>query len=177
MPKLLRDCENAEGIAVHVRNSDVVGDHRAVIGNREPAHVHRPRNLLARGPGRSAIGGGGETYVQLARALGAAGIGIVVVNNREVRVGARAGWIDADPGDEVIDGAGGWVDRNTGYRAPDFAVGRSAHHDVVLGTAGAKAAIGPDHKDLAGAVNGGGRQVGIAQSGSVEMAIDVGYQL
>src|SRR6266567_6351244 len=75
--------KNSKRTPVHVRDANVVSDHRTVVGVREPAHLHRTGDFYSGGPGCAAIQRGGEAHVQLAGAGGATLVGIVVVNDRD----------------------------------------------------------------------------------------------
>lgn len=68
----------------------------------------------------------------------------------------RAG-IDADPGDEVVDGAGNRINRNASDFRPVCAVGGSAEDQVIGGAVGAEAAVFPYNIDVACAIDGSRR--------------------
>ncbi len=169
--------KNSKRTPVHVRDANVVSDHRTVVGVREPAHLHRTGDFYSGGPGCAAIQRGGEAHVQLAGAGGATLVGIVVVNDRDVRISTGSRGIDSDAGDEVIERAAGGVDGNATDGAPGRSIGGGAHDDVVGSASGAEAAIGPHDENFAGSINAGRRQVGIAQSGRNEVALDAGDSL
>ena len=168
----LRDGEHTERIAVHVRHADVVGDHRAIVGNGQPSELHGSRNLRAGGPGRAAVGGRCEADIQLASAGCAIGVGIVVVDDGDVGMSAGGGEVRADAGDEVVHFAGDGVYGNAADFAPGGAVGGRAHDDVVGTATGPEAAVRPHDVDFSSAVNAGGRQVWIAQSVWAKVAGD-----
>src|ERR1022692_2517892 len=65
----LRRREHAEGIAVHIRNANVVGYHRSVVRDRQPRQFHGTGYFYSRRPGCAPIGRGHETHFQLAGVL------------------------------------------------------------------------------------------------------------
>src|SRR5208282_9975 len=94
-----------------------------------------------------------------------------------VSAAARCCRIDADSGQEVINGAGGRINGNPRHRAPALAIGGGTYHDVVRSAARAEATIRPHHKYLACAVDAGGRQIGISYPAGIQVAVDAGDRL
>ncbi len=166
------DRENSERIAVHIRHADVIGDHRAIVGDRQRADFHRSGNLRTGGPGCSAVHRSGESDVKLTRACRAICGRIVVVDDRQMRVRAGSRRIDADAGDEMIDRARRRINGDARNRSPCLAISGGAHHDVVFFAACTEAAIRPDHIDVSRAIDSCGRQIRVAQSCSDEVAAE-----
>lgn len=91
-----------------------------------------------------------------------------------MRADAGGGLVDVDSGNEMIDGAGFGILRNARRARPVHAVGRGAQHDVVLGTAGAKPAVLPNHIDFAAPVHRRGRQRTASQIARLAVVGDAG---
>lgn len=150
----------------------MVGDHRSVVG--KPACLHWSGKSYSAGPGGAAVDGGSEAHVQLASAGGAFGGRIVVVNDGAMRVGAGSRGVDADAGKEMIHWARSGVDGDPSDGTPSFAVGGTAHNDVVGSAARAEAAIRPHDENFAGAVDARRWQVGIAPTSASQVTVDAG---
>src|SRR5204863_9072382 len=101
------------------------------------------------GPGCSAVERLDEADEEAAGDGGAARDRVVVVEEPQVGGVAAGAGLDADPGQEVIDGAGRPIDGDADHRGPGLPVHRGAHHDVVAGAPRAEPAIVPHRVHLA----------------------------
>src|SRR5581483_5856602 len=116
--------ENAVWIAVRIRDTDVIGNHGPVVRDGKPADTHGAAELGSGRPGCTAVGGRGESDIQLTRGDGAIRVRVIVVDDGDMGAGTGSRGVGADAGKEVIDGAGSSVDRDAGYGAPCSAIRR-----------------------------------------------------
>src|SRR5207302_4902193 len=98
-------------------------------GVRQPGERHRAGDNVRRTPRLTAVGGRGETDLELARGRAARCGWIEVIGQSEPsRRAGTTGHVDA--GDEVVLGAREGVDGDACDRGPLYPVRRRAHHDV-----------------------------------------------
>lgn len=103
--------------------------------------------------------------------------GVDVVVQIRFRGAARGGVVDAETRYEVVDRAGGRVDRHAGHRRPGGAIAGCRVDDVVGRPAGTESAVLPRHLHRARAVDLGGRQaLAIAQVAVDTVRLHVGDQ-